>query len=404
MHTRPIWAGISRSHLIANFKNLQAVAGVETDLLAMVKGNAYGHGATLCASWLAAAGAEWLGVTSVEEGVAVRQVCPTTAGKPRILVMCGLWTGEEEAVLDDALTPAVWDMQHIELLATAAERRKLPPASVPVHLEIDTGMSRQGVAATPEALMPVLDRIRAASALHLEGVFTHFASAEVFDATQNLDQIENFARALEKIIGAGFRPAWVHGGNTATLLGPQMLSPLAALARLHHARLMMRPGIALYGYALPIVDVEGSSRQALPVALEPILHWKTRVVSLREVEAGALVGYNATFTAKRPMRLALLPVGYADGLNRKLSNRGHVLVRGRQAAILGRISMDLTLVDVSAITDVAVGDEVVLIGEQTAPDGSVMRITAADHAAWAETIPYEILCAISARVPRIAAE
>ena len=402
MHTRPIWAEISRSRLTANFKKLQIVAGAQAELLAVVKADAYGHGVTLCAPWLAEAGAGWLGVTSVEEGVAVREVCSASTSKARILVMCGIWPGEEDALLDNALVPTVWEAQHIELLARAAERRKLPANSLPIHLEIDTGMSRQGVAATQEALLSILQQIRATPALHLDGVFTHFASPEVLGAAQNHRQEAQFASALQIIAAAGFHPAWIHAGNTSTLLGRQMLAPLATLASTHRAQLLVRPGLALYGYALPFVHASSTSQAATD--LEPVLCWKTRIAALRSVEAGTAVGYNATFIAPHAMHLALLPVGYADGLNRKLSNRGVVLVRGRHAPIVGRISMDLTVVNVSEIADAAVGDEAALIGEQASPDGSVARVTAMDHAIWAETIPYEILCAISARVLRVAVE
>lgn len=397
------WAEISRSRLLANFKYLQAFASTRADLLAVLKADAYGHGATLCAPWLAD-GAEWLGVTSVEEGVAVRKACPLDTKKTRILIMCGLLPGEEDALLDHALVPTVWELEHIELLAQAAERREQPAGSVPVHLEVDTGMSRQGVAATAEALTPILTKIRATPALHLEGIYTHFASPEVLDAAQNYEQEARFARALQFVAAADFHPTWVHAGNSSTLLGQQMLTPLEVLAYTHHARLLIRPGIALYGYALPFMHVSGSPQPEMQMKLTPVLRWKTRIAALRRVEVGATVGYTATFTAPRAMQLALLSVGYADGLNRKLSNRGHVLVRGRRAAIVGRISMDLTVVDVSEIPDAIVGDEAVLIGEQADSVGNTARITADDHARWAETIPYEVLCAISARVARVAVE
>ena len=162
---------------------------------------------------------------------------------------------------------------------------------------------------------------------------------------------------------------------------------------------MIRPGIALYGYASRFVGEQAATAEAARAALQPVLTWKTAIASLRTVGPGASVGYDATFVATKKMRLALLPVGYADGLNRKLSNRGHVLVHGVAAPIVGRISMDLTVVDVSHVPEVMIGAEVVMLGEQ-----SGQRVTADDHARWAETISYEILCAISARVPRIACE
>ena len=405
MHTRPIWAEISRSRLAANYRALQSVAAPHADLLAVVKADAYGHGVTLCAPWLVEAGAQWLGVTSVEEGLLVRKHCP----QARILVLCGFWPGDEDALIEHALTPTVWSEQHIALLSRAAERRKLPAQSIPVHLEIDTGMTRQGAALAE--LPEVLEPLRAASALRLDGVFTHFASPEILDSPQNDAQPARFAQALTMVQAAGLRPAWVHAGNSSTLLAQDRLPALASLAGALGAKLLVRPGLALYGYALPFVQRDGSAARPLPVALQPVLSWKTRIAALRTVEPGTAVGYGATYVAQQTMRLALLPVGYADGLNRGFSSRGRVLVRGQHAPILGRVSMDLTVVDVSAVTDVAVGDEVMLIGEQAGVSAAaspnaekkIVQVSAEDHARWAGTIAYEILCAISVRVPRVGA-
>lgn len=394
-------AEISRSRLVENFARLRSLAqrtsGDRCDLLAVVKADAYGHSIALCAPWLAEAGAAWLGVTSVAEGVAARQLC----NQARILVMSGLQPGEAAALLDARLVPTVWDLQHLNILADVASQRSLAPGSLPVHLEIDTGMSRQGVSFAAKELAAVLDGVRAIPALRLEGVFTHFASPEVLEAEQNPQQMMRFQQAVKQIAAAGFHPQWIHAGNSSTLLGRQQVEPLVALAKNLDANLLLRPGIALYGYALPFV---GDHHAEMPVELEPVLAWKTAITSMRTVEAGTKIGYNGTFVAPAKMQLALLPVGYADGLNRRLSScqmkdGGHVLVRGMVAPIVGRISMDLTIVDVSNVPGAAVGDEVVILGEQNG-----QRITADDHACWAETISYEILCAIGARVPRVGCE
>jgi len=392
-------AEISRSRLTGNFERLRALtrsaSGAEhCDLLAVVKANAYGHGLSLCAPWLVQAGAAWIGVTSVQEGVEARRLCPAT----NVLVMCGMLPGEADALLDARLMPTVWDGEHLEMLAVAAAQRGCADGSVPVHLEIDTGMTRQGVGWSAQGLAPVLDRLREIPSLRLDGVFTHFASPEVLDSERNSQQKTRFHQAVEQIMSAGFHPQWLHAGNSSSVLGQQSAQPLVALAAKIDARCMLRPGLALYGYALPFVR-DGREDINMPVELAPVLSWKTAIASLRLVDAGTGVGYNATFVAPKKMRLALLPVGYADGLNRKLSNCGHVLVRGEAAPIVGRVSMDLTVVDVSHITNASVGDEVVLLGQQNG-----LRVTADDHARWAETIPYEILCAISARVPRVACE
>jgi alanine racemase len=387
-------AEISRSRLVGNFERLRALVratpgGERCGLLAVVKADAYGHGLSLCAPGLVEAGAEWIGVTSVQEGVAARRLCPET----KILVMSGILPGEEDALLDARLTPTVWDCGHLEELAAAAAERKSLEGSIPVHLEIDTGMSRQGVG--PLELEKFLDRLRGFPALRLDGVFTHFASPEVLDSEQNAAQMGCFERAMEQVRAAGLQPEWVHAGNSSSVLGRRTAQSLAAVAAGMGARCMMRPGLALYGYALPFVC--GWENVEIPVELHPVLSWKTKISSVRTVEAGTGIGYNATFVAPRTMHVALLPVGYADGLNRKLSNRGHVLVRGQAAPIVGRISMDLTVVDVSDLADAKAGEEVVILGEQNG-----VRVTADDHARWAETITYEILCAIGGRVPRLA--
>ena len=390
-------AEISRSRLTENFLRLRSLARQSGgDALAVVKADAYGHSVSLCAPWLMQSGAEWLGVTSVQEGVAVRRLCP----RARILVLSAFQREHAEPLLDANLTPTVWDLAHLEALSEAAHRRSLSSGSVPVHLEIDTGMSRQGVAFAPAHLTPVLEKLRAIPALRLEATFTHFASPEVLDSEQNSQQATRFEQAVAHIANAGFRPRWIHAGNSSTLLAQRQSRQLVALANSVGAAFLFRPGLALYGYALPFT---GES-SALPIRLQPVMSWKTAIASLRTVEPGAKIGYSGTFIAPTEMRIALLPIGYADGLNRKLSNpspkgEGHVLIRGIAAPIVGRVSMDLTTVDVSQIPAAAVGDEVVILGEQAG-----QRITADDHARWAETISYEVLCSVAARVPRIARE
>ena len=358
--------------------------------MAVVKANAYGHGVEHCAPWLAEAGARWLGVTAVPEGEAVRRLCPA----PSILVMTALAAAEADTVVTSRLTPTVWEPRHLEWLAQAAARQGAAAASVPVHLEIDSGMSRQGAVPTAENIAAVLRALRDLPALRLEGVFTHFAAPEQLDAPQTAEQMACFRRVVQQIVEAGLRPQWLHAGNSATLLAQRDLPALIALAHSIGAEFLIRPGIALYGYTLPFSGGPAPSG----AGLEPVLTWKTHIASLRTVPAGALVGYNGTFAAPEATTIALLPVGYADGLSRKLSNRGFVLIRGQRAPIIGRISMDLTTIDVRGIDGVSAGDEVVLIGEQ----GS-QQITADDHAQWAETISYEILCGLAARVERVAA-
>jgi alanine racemase len=380
--TRPIWAEISRSRLVHNFRLLRSLAGPSVELLAVVKANAYGHGAAECASILAAEGASWFGVTCVEDAIILRRSSPAA----RILAMSGLWRGEADAVLEHRITPAVWEPLHLDLLEAAARSRRLGPATVPVHLEIDTGMSRQGVQLASLPLL--LDCLTPQSPLRVEALMTHFHSAESPQATQG--QVWQFSAAVELAISCGVRPEILSAGSSASLLQKDTDAVTELAARIG-ARRMLRSGIALYGYS-PL----SPQPPALHDALQPVLAWKTRVISLRTIEPGETAGYDATFQAQRPTRLALLPVGYADGLNRLLSSCGCVLLRGRSAPIAGRVSMDQTIVDVTEIPETALGDEAVLIGDQ----GSE-RITAAAVAQLTGTIPYEVLCGIAARVPRM---
>jgi alanine racemase len=394
------WVEISERRLTANYRLLVEAAGGDTAVLAVVKANAYGHGAGICAPVLARAGAQWLGVADVREGAAVREAL-ASAGiaierQPRIMAMCGALPEDAEEVVRHSLTPVVWEQQQMEALADAVQRGG-DAAPLPVHLEIDTGMARQGVA-PGEELHALLHWLKRQPNLRLEGVMTHFASSEVAGSAQTLDQKKRFEQALAAVATAGLRPAWVHAGNSSTIDNQgteENLVWLRVLAASVGAQSMVRTGIALYGYCLPI-DCPNSSGDATQAKvrrqLEPLMTWKTRVTGLRNVQAGDTVGYNAIFTAPRPMRLALLPVGYADGLRRELSGSnaqagGWTMVKGRPAAIVGRVSMNLTVVDVSEIPGVALGDEVVVLG-----DG----VTADDHARLAHTIAYEIVCGVRA--------
>jgi len=388
------WVEISERRLRANYRLLVEAAGGDSAVLAVVKANAYGHGAGVCAPVLAKAGAEWLGVANAVEGVAVREVLAADGvvyeEQPRILVMSGLQDVDAEAVVLRGLTPVVWEQEQMKRLAAAVEQHGGNAARLPIHLEVDTGMARQGVG-PGEGLRTLLHWLKRQRPLKLDGVMTHFASPEEAGSPQTLVQRERFAEAIAAVEEAGLRPAWVHAGSSSTLDnqdGTANLAWLRSLAARIGARSMVRSGVALYGYCLPI---EGTAVEAkVRCGLQPVMSWKTRVIGLREVRAGDSVGYNAIFTAERPMRLALLPVGYSDGVRRELSGSnvragGWVMVKDQRAAIVGRVSMNLTVVDVTEIPGVAVGDEVVMLG-----DG----VTADDHARLANTIAYEIVCGV----------
>ena len=374
---RPTWAEISLSVLRENFRAVQAYVGPRVTVCAVIKADAYGHGATPCALALEAAGAKWLGVTTTDEGMPLR-----SAGvRNRILLMTGFWRGEEEEVVRQNLTATVWEPWHVEVLNDAAQR--LGAARQPIHLKIDTGMARLGVTL---ADLPSLCRvIQRASHVVLEGVSTHFASSEAADAPETQLQIENFDRALRIVKDAGFSPALCHMDNTGGIL-----------SRPDSWRDMVRPGIALYGYTLPLRGaVTSADRRAAP-RVQPVLSWRTRIISIRQFAPGQAIGYGGTYKTTAPSRIAVLPVGYADGYRRALSNRGRVIIRNAYAPIVGAVSMDLTLVDVTNIPGVAEGDDALLIGSR----GS-LSVDAAELAELSGTVPYEILCGISKRVPRV---
>ncbi|HEX4065557.1 MAG TPA: alanine racemase [Acidobacteriaceae bacterium] len=380
--TRPTWAEVSRSRLRHNCRRLRSLAGPQTELLAVVKANAYGHGAAECAKALAADGVQWFGVTCVDEAMVLRSVCPDA----RILIMSGIWPGEAEAAVQHRLTPVVWEPQHLDWLDGAARRQGIGAGQFPIHLEIDTGMSRQG--APYKQAEALAERIGPESPLRLEALMTHFHSPENEEETRS--QINLFTIAIGALLRRNFRWDFVSVGSSANLLLPNLLlqdeSPLAELTKSFGTRRMIRAGLALYGYS-PVASVP---------ELEPVLAWKTRVTGLRDIDIHTAAGYGARFRAQRPTRLALLPVGYADGLDWQLWDRASVLIRGQRVPVAGRISMDQTLVDVTDLPNVAIGDEGVLIGEQ----GSE-KITAADMAELCGTIAYEVLCGIGARVPRM---
>jgi alanine racemase len=394
MFHRPTWAEISRHRLLANYQALLSIALPDVDIMAVVKADAYGHDVQLCAPLLAEAGAKWLGVTTAEEGATVRCLCPDT----RILLMAGIFPGDAELVLDWNLTPVVWEAWQLDLLREAADARGLPPGSIAVHLEIDTGMSRQGVRVAGQAISPgaasLLARLDAGSPLRVEGLMTHFSKPETIEMGHPNPQLATLASAAELVRARGWKPKWLHAGNSTTLVAGPDRDALQRIAASLGARLMMRPGLGLFGY-LDRITQDGVPVQR-DLGLRPVLTWKTEVTSLRTLHTGETAGYGNTFRAAGETRLALLPVGYADGLNRLLSNRGSVLLRGREAPIAGRVSMDQTIIDVTAIPEAAIGDEVTLLGSQ-----GRRSVTAWDLADLIGTIPWEVLCAIGSRVPRI---
>jgi alanine racemase len=397
IETRPNWAEVSLSALRHNFRVLQQHLGPDVTICAVVKCNAYGHGVEECAPALQQAGASWFGVTSTDEGIVLRE-CGITA---RILVMCGLYPGEEEEALRYSLTPAVFRLDQAQALANAAAHLGLTQPA-PIHLKIDTGMGRLGLPLAE--LESFAEGSKRLPLIELEGVFSHLASSEVLDDENTAEQIERYNAALQQLAGYGLRPRLCHLANSS-----------AVAARPNTWFNFVRPGLVLYGYEQPYFRDGSQLTGATMLPLKPVLSWKTHVLGLRDVPAGQALGYGGAYVTPAAARIAIVSVGYGDGLSRKFSmhagqpvspcetdpaiGRGEVLVRGRRAPVVGRVSMDLTLVDVTHIPGVAIGDEVLLIGRS-----GEERITAWDLARSSDTVVYETLCNLSKRVPRRHAE
>jgi alanine racemase len=370
---RPTRAEIDLDALVRNLRTLRSAAP-RVDILAVVKADAYGHGAVEVSRALEAVGVGAFGVALVEEGLSLR-----SAGiRGEIVVLGGAYDGGWEALVEHRLAPVVFRPEHLKTLGIAARARGVVAGA---HLKVDTGMGRLGV--LPAELPALLDRARAEPSVQIDGLCSHFANADLADAALTRVQIERFQSALAQLRAAGFSPRWRHLSNSAGLVAlPEVRDGLELN--------LVRPGLALYGL-LPAPWLRP------PRLLEPVLSWKTAVVHLKSVPPGTPISYGSTWTAPRPSRIATLPVGYADGWSRLLSNRGSVLVRGRRAPIVGRVCMDLCMVDVTDLPEVEMGDEVVLLGSQGTETQDAHALASLQG-----TIAYEVLCAISARVPRLA--
>jgi alanine racemase len=383
--SRPTWAELSRTALRSNYRILRE-QGARADAEAVAVIKAYGHGAPEALAVLVGDGCDWFAVTCLDEALLLQPQLKSH----RTLILSGLFEDEAAVVAGHAFTPVLGSLQQLAWLAEAVPPSEVTPSSAtpfPLHLEIDTGMARQGIQWNDATALAAFGaQLIQHRQLLLEAVMTHFASPEDPGSTQTAEQLERLRAALATLREHGIAPPLIHAGNSASLFEAAQITTLRDVAQQSGSRLLLRPGIALYGYG-PDATERG---------LQPVLSWKTRVAALRTIAAGEAVSYNATFRAARPTRIALLPVGYADGYNRLLSNRGEVLVRGQRAPIAGRVTMDQTMIDVTDIAGVAVGDEVILIGKQ----GSE-RITADDLATHTGSIAYEVLCAIGTRVPRV---
>jgi alanine racemase len=386
---RPVWAEVSASALTHNLRAIRDYVNPADEqrktprlVLSIVKGNGYGHGGPQVAKILEKAGSDWFGVTSASEGIEVRKA---GVRKP-ILVLTSFWPGEEENLLKHNLTPVIHRCDQLAPLNKAASgRRNRDPFSF--HLKMDTGMNRLGIA--PSDIDCFAGQLAKCRHLQLGGVLTHFASSEAFapspQGEQTREQEEHFFVALERLRALGFDPGIVHLANSAAIaVRPETWAD------------MVRPGVILYGYHPGYDPPEQRLEAENKLPLKPVMSLRTRIISLRRIPTGAGVGYGGKFVTERPSVIGVLAAGYGDGVHRSLGNRGCVLVRGKLAPIVGIVSMDVTMIDVTDVPGVEIGEVVTIYGvdgEHVHPASQVARGIG--------TVTSDLLCAVSARVPRL---
>jgi alanine racemase len=364
------WAEIDLGAVADNIGQLKARLSPSAKLAAVVKANAYGHGAVEVARAAVSAGAEWLCVATVGEGVELRAAGVTAP----ILNMGPTPAAAADRAVEFGLRSCVFEGEGIEVLAKAAERAG---RVLQVHLKVDTGMARLGAPAA-EAL-ELARQVQASPGLELEALWTHFAEADDPASARSDAQLSRFLGVVDRIRDAGIEPAMLHCANAAATL----LNPATHLD-------MVRCGLPVYGYSPTSAPVEG-------LQLRPVMTWKSRVVALHRLGPGDRVGYGGAYAASSSMLSATVAVGYADGYSRRLSNRGAMLVRGSRVPVVGRVSMDFATVDVTSVPGVRIGDEVVLLGSQ----GEAF-IGADEMAESLDTIAWEVLCSVGPRVVRLA--
>ena len=352
-----------------NYHQLRQLAPPSVKFLTVVKADAYGHGAIPVSKKLEELGADFFGVATVTEGAELRNARIKTP----ILVLSGIYQEEVEDVLAYQLTPMVYRLEIAEVLSTTAKKKG---KKIPIHIKVDTGMGRIGVLAKEAAAF--VNRLRKFENLEIEGIASHFSTADGGNSSFAEEQLQRFARTLEEMKKVDIDPPFCHIANSAALVN---------LPAAHFT--LVRPGIMLYGsYPSPSLKDKVSLRQ--------VMSWKSLIADLKKVPGGYPISYGRTFITQRPSLIAAIPVGYADGYNRLFSNCGEILIKGMRAPVVGRVCMDWTMVDVTNIPGVAVGDEVVLMGSQLGQE-----ITPEALGERIGTISYEILCSVGKRVPRI---
>jgi alanine racemase len=353
-----------------NYNKIREKVSHTTRMMAVVKANAYGHGDVEVTRALERMGCDFFGVAICEEGIRLRK----GGVKRPIVVLGGVYPGQIKEVFEFDLTPVIFDMDTALILNKLAEKTGTKKK---VHIKVDTGMGRLGL--LPRSVVSFFQEFRNFDSLELEGVMSHFAEMEVPEKKFSQKQLELFLKTIGIIQGLGFSPSCIHMANSAAIVD---------FVESHFN--MIRPGIMLYG-SYP------DKRFAKMIDLKPVMHLKTQILQLKRVPPGFSISYGRTFVTKRESAIATIPIGYGDGLPRRLSsNQGEVLVRGVRVPIVGLVCMDLTMIDVTAVEDAAVGDEVVVIG----PQGDD-AVTLEEIAEKAGTVSYEILCNVSKRVPRL---
>ena len=366
---RPVWAEVSLGALAYNLEAIRKYVNPPQEkrktprkILSIVKGNGYGHGGPEVAKALEKAGSNWFGVTCTDEGIAVRRA---GVRKP-ILILTSFVPGEESRLVEHDLTAVIHRCEQLALLDRAAARRR-GKKRVEFHLKIDTGMNRLGIASGDvECFARQLGKCKN---IQLTGIFSHFASSGVFTESfvgeQTGEQEERFYAALDRLRALGIDPGIVHLANSAAIVTrPETWAD------------MVRPGAILYGYHPGYDPIEKRDEAEARLPLKPVMSLRSRIISVRNVAAGDGVGYDATFMAQRPTRIGVLAAGYGDGIHRSLGNRGNVLLRGKLAPIVGIISMDVTMIDVTDIEGAEVGDVATIHGTdgtQVLPANRVAR-------------------------------
>jgi alanine racemase len=366
----PLTVCIHLEALKTNFQHIRQFVLPTTKILPVIKADAYGHGAVPVARTLAPLGVFGFGVASVPEGILLREHHIHTP----ILIMGPLLRDHLHDIIHYDLTPVISHPDILHQLLTLLPSDKPP---FPIHLKIDTGLHRLGFDAK-EALTLIPSLTSSASPVTLQGLLTHFADADNPDPSFTNQQLHQFQTFIKLVQELGILIPIYHMANSAGIL----FHPTSHLG-------MVRPGLMLYGYT------PGHEIASLPIHLEPVMQAKTYIAHLRSLEPGEAVGYNALFRTRRPSQIAVLPVGYTHGFPRHLTGTGHVLIQGAAAPIIGKICMDMMMVDVTDIPNPSIGEEVVLLGKQGRNE-----ITAQDYSIWLNTIPYEILCGIGGKANR----